>query len=90
MKRELEGLAFLRQTAVVVVENTDEEVVALEARIVFAFAFDGDAEKARRMKLYGIAQVDCEPQCIEAWAQVRTGRGYTYCQENPYPTAPMP
>ena len=62
------------------VEDTDEHIVAFEAGIVFAFAFDGNAEKTGGFELDAVAQVDRKAERIETRSEVGTGGRHTDSQ----------
>lgn len=70
----------MRKALIMLVEYADEHIVSLKPGVVFPFAFDGNAEKARRFEFNPIAQIHRKPKRIETRSEVGAGRRYTDCQ----------
>jgi len=61
--------------AVVVVEDVDEHVVALQTRVFGPLSADGDAEKRRRLQHHLVADGERQSERVKPGTEVGTGGG---------------
>ena len=68
------------ELAIVLVEDGDEHIVALEANVFGSLSFDGDTKKTASFDFYHVTKIQGKPQSIESRAQIGTGGWHTYQQ----------